>query len=67
MPDDWITYERSRLRTELTRISRFLSATVRRGPPEPLVQEAVMGPTDTESRVSASRGRQASAMALGSQ
>ncbi|MEV4017392.1 hypothetical protein AB0J35_43565 [Nonomuraea angiospora] len=28
MPDDWIAYGRSRLRTELTRISRFLSATV---------------------------------------
>lgn len=27
-PDDWIAYERSRLRTELTRISRLLSATV---------------------------------------
>jgi hypothetical protein len=27
-PDDWIAYERSRMRTELTRISRLLSATV---------------------------------------
>ncbi len=27
-PVDWIAYERARLRTELTRISRFLSATV---------------------------------------
>ncbi|GAA4932687.1 hypothetical protein HD597_000468 [Nonomuraea thailandensis] len=27
-PDDWIAYECSRLRTELTRIGRFLSATV---------------------------------------
>ncbi|MFI0425150.1 hypothetical protein [Spongiactinospora sp. 9N601] len=26
--DDWIAYERSRLRTELTRISRLLSATI---------------------------------------
>ena len=26
--EDWIAYERSRLRTELTRISRLLSATV---------------------------------------
>ncbi|MFC5827576.1 hypothetical protein [Nonomuraea insulae] len=25
MPDDWIVYERSHLRTELTRIGRFLS------------------------------------------
>jgi hypothetical protein len=27
-PDDWIAYERSRMRHELTRISRLLSATV---------------------------------------
>ncbi|NRQ31837.1 hypothetical protein HII36_08285 [Nonomuraea sp. NN258] len=27
-PDDWIAYERSWMRTELTRISRLLSATV---------------------------------------
>ncbi|MEV4178194.1 hypothetical protein [Nonomuraea sp. NPDC049709] len=27
-PVDWIAYERSRLRMELTRVSRFLSATV---------------------------------------
>ncbi|MGP4104835.1 hypothetical protein [Nonomuraea sp. KM90] len=27
-PDDWIAYERSRMRTELTRNSRLLSATV---------------------------------------
>ncbi|RBQ16735.1 hypothetical protein DP939_29100 [Spongiactinospora rosea] len=27
-PEDWIAYERSRLRSELTRISRLLSATV---------------------------------------